>query len=137
MQAAILRPSRPRQRQIKGGGCIPVIQGCGRMAIDPRMPAMREGSPPCSHRPYKYGLHQVRSAVTCWASCTKGEPHSILGLLVRWTFLHMQNSAGLTDFSLVCPLPETVEWVLYNCLVGALPYIHSQVRDTTASLVWN
>ena len=90
----------------EGGGRTPVVHGCSRMTIDPRIP-MPGRSTPDFHQPGRHCLHQARSTVRCSASRMKGElhpskNHSQDGLrhLVP-TFLLMNDSADELYFVFV------------------------------------
>ena len=58
-----------------GGGYSLFMHGRSRMTIDPRTPTMPRRRMSGFHRPDRYCLHQVRSAVRCSASHIKGELH--------------------------------------------------------------
>ena len=67
-----------KKKEGRGGECTHVIHGRNRMTIDHRIPTMPRRSTSGSHRPGRHCLHQARSAVRCWASRRKGEPHPTL-----------------------------------------------------------
>ena len=53
------------------GGVLIIMHGRNRITINPRTPTMPGRNTPGFHRAGRHCLHQVRSAVRCWASRMK------------------------------------------------------------------
>ena len=122
---------RTSAREGGGGG---VMLGRSRKTADPCLPTMPGRSTSGFHRRGRHRVHRARSAVRCSASRVKGELHPAKNHLRRGlphlvsTSLHIYTWTTASKYIcfLVWPFPETANvGMLCNCLVGALPHMHT------------